>query len=228
MMRSDLNFPFSLRRVWYSIKRALGLPVRWQPANPIPPLSSALGTPNDSVIPPTFPQPQTEESFDMKQYAKLSHAQATTLRLARGHANDADRKGVKKEIYAAVKEAYGIPQGTKLLAEVDPAKPDYAKLRNSKTRDLFELDPTTGRWNGSADPARVQVPSSWFCLPADKLKQALIDAIESAMDGQAETYDSDDLEGLGAKKLNGGGIDVALDDAGNAYVYLPNDQFAPD
>jgi hypothetical protein len=215
MMRSELNFPMTRQRVWYIIRQLFSK-------------KPAVGKPALSTTPPTF-VPQPQESTDM-QYAKLSHAQATTLRLARGHASDADRKGVKKEIYAAVKEAFGIPATTKLTCEVDPSKPNYGILRMAKTPSHrgFELDPATGRWNGAAEAARVHVPSSWFCLPADKLKQALIDAIETVMDGHAETYETSDLEALGAKKLTGGALDVALDDSGNAYVYLPDDQFESD
>lgn len=126
-------------------------------------------------------------------YAKISVAAATTINLARSHANDNDRKAVKKELFAAIKDAFGIPQGVKVKAETsDTASPDYLVLKRQDNGQPFELD-ADGKWTG-ADPAPQRPnPTRWFFVDDDQIKDLVLDT-QSWDDGCAEP-NSDALDG---------------------------------
>ncbi len=73
-------------------------------------------------------------------FAKISPAQATSIVLARRHANDTDRKAVKKEIFTQLRAQFGITSDIKLKVEVDnPSSPDYLVLKNKVTDARFDL-----------------------------------------------------------------------------------------
>ena len=122
-------------------------------------------------------------------YAKISVAAATTINLARNHASDTDRKAVKKELFAAVKEAFGIPQAVKVKAETsNTASPDYLVLKRQDNGQPFELD-ADGKWTG-ADPAPQRPnPTRWFFVDDDQIKEIALDT-QSWDDGYTEP-DSD-------------------------------------
>lgn len=129
-------------------------------------------------------------------YAKISVAAATTINLARNHASDADRKAVKKELFAAIKDAFGIPQSVKVKAETsDTASPDYLVLKRQDNSVPFELD-DNGKWTG-ADPAPQRPnPTRWFFVTDDAIKDLALDT-QSWDDGDPDPDSDTDNHGSG-------------------------------
>lgn len=124
-------------------------------------------------------------------YAKISVAAATTINLARNHASDADRKAVKKELFAAIKDAFGIPQGVKVKAETsNTASLDYLVLKRQDNGQPFELD-ADGKWTGADQAPRRPNPTRWFFVGDDLIKEIALDT-QSWDDGydQPRTYDN--------------------------------------
>lgn len=107
-------------------------------------------------------------------FAKLSPAQAASIKLAKDHSNDATRKAIKKEVFAAARLAFGIPAEHKLNAEIDPTNPSYGLLRNSTTRDVYRLG-TDGRWVNAAPVAAPADPKRWFKVT--NVAETLTDAL---------------------------------------------------
>lgn len=112
--------------------------------------------------------------------AKISPAQAATINLARQHAGDSDRKAIKKEVFATIKAAFGIPADTKLKVETtDAAHPDYLVLKD-KSNQAFELFPATGRWV-NAPSAQVEA-KRWFFVDQNDLRNVLVEEVLSGTD----------------------------------------------
>lgn len=106
--------------------------------------------------------------------AKISPAQAATINLARQHAGDSDRKAIKKEVFATIKAAFGIPADTKLKVETTyTSSADYLVLK-SKDGAVFNLS-ASGRWDGAA-PVQTEA-KRWFFVPQDELRNLLTDHV---------------------------------------------------
>lgn len=119
-------------------------------------------------------------------YAKISVAAATTINLARNHASDADRKAVKKELFAAIKDAFGIPQSVKVKAETsDTASPDYLVLKRQDNGHPFELD-ADGKWTGADQAPQRPNPTRWFFVDDEDIESIVLDT-QSWDDGQDAT-----------------------------------------
>ena len=172
------------------------------------------------ATPGMSPVPATTESNPMA-YAKLSLAQASSIILARQHADADTRKLIKREIFAAAKQAYGIPQTTKLrVEEADASHPDYLVLKDSAAGTPFTLDPNTGLWLGAT--AVPPADKRWFRVPAAAVRTALVDWLSEQDDHEmrnfapSETPTDDD----------GGDAGVTMDSDGDVYVLLDADTFA--
>lgn len=112
-------------------------------------------------------------------YAKLSPAIASAINLARQHAGDDDRKAVKREMFAASKAQFGIPDDIKLKCETsNTASPDYLVLKDSRTGQPFTLG-NDGLWvDAPHQVAQVQPRvTRWFKVDHDDLIDAAKDVV---------------------------------------------------
>lgn len=153
--------------------------------------------------------------------AKLSTAQAAAISLARQHADDATRKEIKREIFAAAKQAFGIPDAVKLKYEDNPTHADYLVLKNSATGAAFTLD-ATARWDGATPPAPVAVRKAWFRVPYNEALATMIDALE-VEEGFGHTTGLDD-DDLPDSVTCAGRLGFNLD-SGAMYVLMDADHF---
>jgi hypothetical protein len=149
--------------------------------------------------------------------AKLSLAQAMSINLARAHANDADRKAIKREIFAAVKQSLGIPADTKLKVEThDTAAADYLVIKD-KNDNTFNLDALAC---GTGRAAVAPVPTRWFLV--SDLKHVLADLVR---DAGADWDDGEEFVQADSIVLADVG-GVAFDPVtGYGYVLLPQSDF---
>lgn len=129
-------------------------------------------------------------------YAKLSPAIASAINLARQHAGDDDRRAVKREMFAAAKAQFGIPDDVKLKCETsNTASPDYLVLKASATGQPFTLG-NDGRWV-DAPPPQVQVQprvTRWFKVDRDDL----IEAAKDVVTGDGADWDDDSHNSMAA------------------------------
>jgi hypothetical protein len=167
------------------------------------------GAPVTQVSPPA-----TTERTTM--YAKLSLAQAASINLARLHADDDTRKLVKKEIFAAVKQAFNIPTHDKVKCETtNVSAADYLVIKNSASGIAYRAD--------SAIPAPAPVAKYWYAVSAVNAYHAIVSYLESDVD-------IDDLclnrnATLPDEVAQGGFEDFATDADGTVYVRLDADHF---
>lgn len=83
--------------------------------------------------------------------AKLTLQQGAFLVRLRSLGNDdANRNAMKRDLFAMVKQQFGIPDDHKLKVEVDTASdPAFLTLIRKKDGTAYELGPD-GKWNGNA------------------------------------------------------------------------------
>lgn len=146
-------------------------------------------------------------------FAKLSLAQAASINLAREHADDSTRKLVKKEIFGAVKQAFGIPATDRVKCETtDAASDDYLVIKNSSTGVPYpaNTDVTVRVY--------VQVPMKWFRLDAGSAREAILECLEQ----QDEAPEAFDFAPDGAATEY---TSLAYAENGDAYVLMPADHF---
>lgn len=149
-------------------------------------------------------------------FAKLSLAQAASINLAREHADDATRKLVKKEIFGAVKAAFGIPATAKVKCETtDAASPDYLIVKDSANGQPYLAGSPVVQIH------LVAVPMAWFRIDASEAEEALTSYMENDMD-------SDRLNGQGLLPSSAvlcGTDNMAVGESGDVYIRLPADHF---
>lgn len=142
-------------------------------------------------------------------FAKLTQAQASFLKTIRSM-QDAQRKELKRTLFAAVKSTFGIPDDHKLKVEIDNVlSSDYLVIKRSKdgSNATYELD-SAGRWTGAA-PQQV-AEKRWFKVNPDYLDTTVTD-------------DTDWDEGLTGEQLgthviaNGGNTCISGD---SVYILL--------
>jgi hypothetical protein len=152
--------------------------------------------------------------------AKISPAQAATINLARQHAGDGDRKAIKKEVFATIKAAFGIPADIKLKVETtDTASADYLVIK-SKDDAVFNLS-ATGRWDGVA-PVQTEA-KRWFFVSKYTLMDLLIAEVTSVDefdDGLTIHQMPDDLTEHATP-----GATVIIGPTGGAYVLTAESEF---
>ena len=103
---------------------------------------------------------------------KVTPVFAATLNLARNHSNDADRKAIKKDMFATLKKALGIPSDVKLKVNTTGVdQPGYLVLHD-KNGNTFEAG-ADGRWVGA-----TPIPDA--VAPADTFGWYAINAVEVA------------------------------------------------
>lgn len=150
-------------------------------------------------------------------YAKLSPAIASAINLARQHAGDDDRKAVKKEMFAAAKAQFGIPDDIKVKCETsDTASAVYLVLKDSRTGQPFTLG-NDGRWV-DALPQQVQVQprvTRWFKIT----KADLIEAAKDAVVADGTDWD-ENVTPYGDAHFDG----LRADYDGNVYVEMTEDE----
>jgi acyl carrier protein len=184
--------------------------------NPNPYQVSQPGLSNQPITanPGQFPATATSESIPMT-FAKLSLAQAASINLARQHADADTRKMVKKEIFAAVKAAFGIPADDKVKCDCEAefvGTPTYLVIRNSRTGQPYLA---------GSPAAPAPRPKLWFRLDADTAVDVLTAHMENDMS-------DDDLDPCG---LDHPGLttydnpDLATDSDGDVYIRLNADHF---
>lgn len=102
------------------------------------------------------------------KYAMISPVQATIINNARKNSVKAERQAIKKEVFAAIKDKFGIPQDFKCKVETDPTQPDYLVLKVGQktppgmTGDKFALR-ADGKW--ILAPKLIEAPAEaarWF------------------------------------------------------------------
>lgn len=153
-------------------------------------------------------------------YATLNSAQAATIRLARQAASDTDRKAIKKEVFAAAKLQFGIPENHKLVAETDATQPNFGKLKNASTGSYYDLA-SDGRWVHAEGNGTTVEPKFWLSLGPHTVRNLLIDDLVS--DGAG----SDDAEQLpGTATVFGPDGDMAVDADGYVYVLVSDSDLA--
>lgn len=129
-------------------------------------------------------------------YAKLSPAIASAINLARQHAGDDDRKAVKREMFAAAKAQFGIPDDVKVKCETsNTASADYLVLKRSADSQPFTLA-DDGLWVGAPrQVAQVQPRvTRWFKVDRDDL----IEAAKDAANGDGADWDDDSHNSMAA------------------------------
>lgn len=154
-------------------------------------------------------------------FATLSRAQAASINLARQHGDDDTRRMVKKEIFAAAKTAYGIPQTTKLKCETaDTTHDDYLDIKDSTTNAPFALSPVTGMWVGT-----VPVPTvakRWFEISADQLTEAISEYMDNEYFELVSHPNVDSYLPTDCTFTHNLAFQHST---GNAYILLPADHF---
>lgn len=119
--------------------------------------------------------------------AKLTPAQASFLRTARPMQKD-QRQQVKRELFAVVKSAFGIPADHKLVVELDnPHSPTYLVLKSKTTGQGYDLG-SDGRWVGA-----TPLPSQGVLSNRPILSMS-VDEFKSAIQDWLDEYGDDDNE----------------------------------
>ena len=148
-------------------------------------------------------------------FAKLSLAQAASINLARQHADADTRKMVKKEIFAAVKAAFGIPADDKVKCDCEAefvGTPTYLVIRNSRTGQPYLA---------GSPIVQPTLPSRWFRINA----QDAVDALTNYLDNDVDYDDlnSYDFAPEGAKAFDH--PDLAVTASGDVYIQLAYGHF---
>jgi hypothetical protein len=159
-------------------------------------LDIKLTDPAALTQPPGHPFQGSQEP--LMSHAYLSLSQAAAIRQAR-QGSDADRKAIKKEVFAAVREGYGIPANIKFTVEVDPSQPGFRLLKDKVTRQPIQLN-GGGTYGDQAAAAPAKV---WVRVPKDDVLTAIRGYVkdidvdgDDVFDGVPDSSDATVVDGL--------------------------------
>lgn len=157
---------------------------------------------------------QPDHKGKTMSFAKLSPAQAASIKLAKDHSSADVRKAIKKEVFGNARLAFGIPDDHKISAEIDPTDVNYGLIRNSRTRDVYRLG-ADGRWVDAAPVAAPAAAVRFF---------KVTDVAEKLFDLASYSGDYDWHDGLVAAPegtaLENDGYKAVVTATGDVYVAL--------
>jgi len=113
-------------------------------------------------------------------HAKLSHSAAASLAFVRNLQNEETHTLVRREVFAQVKAAFGIPEKHRIKVELDASKPNYLDIVRKTDGARYELNAATNKWTGAeVVPAVVERPV-YVRLDLDDLRDFAIEQADNA------------------------------------------------
>jgi len=126
-------------------------------------------------------------------FAKLTQAQATFLKTIRAMSDD-DRRSLKRDIFAVVKDKFGIPAEHKVKVEVDnPYSPHYLTVIRKVDGAAYQLN-SDGRWDGAVCAPTPAV--RFFPVQSSSVADALADLVHDTDLDWDDGLNLDDIDGV--------------------------------